>query len=131
MPLPFFFIQSHFNHKFQVKKPFMQYSELKFWQKRNKVGWFFESSSKRNGFRTSLHVCFYENQMRCVARFVQCPLYKFKECEKHPWKSVTFNKVSGSKSNTPSWVFFMFLKLQKWYQIAQHITNVNISERWT
>ena len=26
-----------------------------------------------------------------------------------------------TKSNTPSWVFFTFLKLYKWYQIAQGI----------
>ena len=26
-----------------------------------------------------------------------------------------------TKSNTPSWVFFTFLKLYKWYQIAQRI----------
>ena len=27
-----------------------------------------------------------------------------------------------AKSNTPSWVFFTFFKLYKWYQIAQRIT---------
>ena len=27
-----------------------------------------------------------------------------------------------TKSNTTSWMFFMFLKLYKWYQIAQNIT---------
>ena len=32
------------------------------------------------------------------------------KCEKHSW------------SNTPPWVFFTFLKLYKWYQIAQSIT---------
>ena len=26
-----------------------------------------------------------------------------------------------TKSNTPSWVFFTFIKLHKWYQIAQRI----------
>ena len=26
-----------------------------------------------------------------------------------------------TKSNTPPWVFFMFFKLHKWYQIAQRI----------
>ena len=29
-----------------------------------------------------------------------------------------------TKSNTPSWVFFTFLKLYKWCQIAQRITYV-------
>ena len=27
-----------------------------------------------------------------------------------------------TKSNTPSWVFFTFLKLNKWYQIAQNVS---------
>ena len=27
-----------------------------------------------------------------------------------------------TKSNTPSWVFLTFLKLYKWYQIAQSVT---------
>ena len=27
-----------------------------------------------------------------------------------------------TKSNTPPWVFFTFLKLYEWYQIAQNIT---------
>ena len=31
---------------------------------------------------------------------------------------------SKTKSNTPSWVFFTFFKLNKWYQIAQNITNI-------
>ena len=30
-----------------------------------------------------------------------------------------------TKSNTPPWVFFMFLKLYKWYQIAQRITYID------
>ena len=28
------------------------------------------------------------------------------------------------KSNTPTWVFFRFFKLYKWYRIAQSITSV-------
>ena len=27
-----------------------------------------------------------------------------------------------AKSNAPPWVFFTFLKLYKWYQMAQNIT---------
>ena len=46
------------------------------------------------------------------------PLVQFKKCEKHPWMSVNF-------SNTPPWGFFAFLKLYKWYQIAQRITHVS------
>ena len=44
-------------------------------------------------------------------------LYNLKKRKKHPWRSGTFN----IKSNTPPWVFFTFLKLYKWYQIAQKI----------
>ena len=43
------------------------------------------------------------------------PFVQFKKREKHPWRSVTF-----TKSSTPPWVFFTFLKLYKWYQIAQN-----------
>ena len=32
------------------------------------------------------------------------------------------NLQAFSKSNTPPWVFFTFLKLYKWYQIMQRIT---------
>ena len=43
-------------------------------------------------------------------------LYNFRKCNKHPWRSVTFGKVTGfscnfTKSITPPWVFFMFFKL--------------------
>ena len=33
--------------------------------------------------------------------------------------------------NTPPWVFFTILKLNKWYQIAQRTTTVNISQTVT
>ena len=33
-----------------------------------------------------------------------------------------FLACNFTKSNTPPWVFFAFLKLYKWYQIAQIIT---------
>ena len=45
-------------------------------------------------------------------------LYNFKNGEKHPWMSDNF-----SKSIAHPWVFFMFFKLYKWYQIVQSITN--------
>ena len=53
--------------------------------------------------------------------------HNLKKREKHTWKSVNFSKVAGlgcnfNKSNTLSWVLFTFLKLCKWYQIAQRIT---------
>ena len=55
------------------------------------------------------------------------PFVQFKKRKKHPWRSITFSKVAGSacnftKSNIPPWVFFMFFKLCKWYQIVQRIT---------
>ena len=31
-------------------------------------------------------------------------------------------KLQATKSNTPPWVFFVFLKFYKWYQIAQSIS---------
>ena len=52
------------------------------------------------------------------------PFVQFKKREKHPWRSVTFSKVTGTKSNTPPWVFFTLLKLYKWYQIAQNTINL-------
>ena len=46
----------------------------------------------------------------------------FKKHEKHPWRSVTFSKsYNVTKSNTPPRVFFTFLKLYKWYQIANFV----------
>ena len=46
----------------------------------------------------------------------------YKKHEKHPWRSVTFSKACNiAKSNTPPWLFFTFLKLYKWYKIAQSI----------
>ena len=38
------------------------------------------------------------------------PFAQFKKGEKQPWRSVTFIKVAGYKSNIPPWVLF-------WYQI--------------
>ena len=58
--------------------------------------------------------------MRDLVLFVQ-----IKKREKHPWRSVTFSKTESlqlnTKCNTPPWVFFTFLKIYKWYQIAQRI----------
>ena len=54
--------------------------------------------------------------MWCMCDLV--PFVQFKKHEKHPWRSVNFSKVAGTKINTPPWVFFVFSKLYKWYQIA-------------
>ena len=56
-------------------------------------------------------------------------LYNLKKREKHPWTSVPLVKLQASpynftKSNTPPCVLFIFLKLYKWYQIAQSISFV-------
>ena len=59
--------------------------------------------------------------LRDLISFVQ-----FKKREKHPWRTVNFSKLAGCKINTPPWVFFTFLKSDKWYQIAQRITNKNL-----
>ena len=45
------------------------------------------------------------------------PFVQFKKREKTPWKCVTFSILC--KGNAPSWVFFTFFRLYKWYQIAQ------------
>ena len=46
----------------------------------------------------------------CDALHNFVPFAQFKKCEKNP-----------TKSNTPPWVFFTLLKLNKWYQITQSI----------
>ena len=56
------------------------------------------------------------------------PFVLFKKYEKHSWRSVNFSKITAesckfTKSNTPPWVFFTFLKLCKWHQIAQSSIN--------
>ena len=48
------------------------------------------------------------------------PFVQFRKREKHPWRSVNFNKVGYL--GIPPWVFFTFFKLYKWYQIAQRTT---------
>ena len=52
------------------------------------------------------------------------PFEQFKNHEKYPLRSVIFGKIAGTKSNIPPWVFFMFFKYCKWYQIVQSITYV-------
>ena len=46
---------------------------------------------------------------------------------KRPMKECYFDEVAGyfTKSNTPQWVFFMYFKLYKRYQIAQSITYIS------
>ena len=37
------------------------------------------------------------------------------------YESCRFLASNFTKNNTPPWVFFTFLKLYKWYQIAQSV----------
>ena len=62
--------------------------------------------------------------MRCA---IWCHWFNFKNVEKQPWRSVTLVKLqvkasNFTKSSSPSWVFFTFLKLYKWYLFALSIT---------
>ena len=54
----------------------------------------------------------------------------FKKCRKHPWRSVNSSNFNFNftKSNNPPWVFFTFLKLYKWYQVAQSLLYVILRE---
>ena len=53
---------------------------------------------------------------------------KFKKREKYPWWIVA-STYNFTRSNTPSCVFFTFLKLYKWFQIdeiASYIDEVEL-----
>ena len=55
--------------------------------------------------------------MWCSARFSTiCTIWK-------TWKIPMEECYFYHKSNTPSWVFFTFFKLHKWYQIAESISS--------
>ena len=58
------------------------------------------------------------------------PFAQIKRREKHPQRSITFSKVPGffTKSNTPPWVFFTFLKLCEWYQIVESTTYLLVGD---
>ena len=56
------------------------------------------------------------NTLQCFSRFFKIVQMVLNPVKHHIYWSVT------TKSNTPSWVFFTFLKLYKWYQIARSIT---------
>ena len=42
------------------------------------------------------------------------PFQQFKKLEKHPWRNAAL-ACNFTKSNTPSWLFFTFFNLYKWY----------------
>ena len=50
------------------------------------------------------------------------PFAHFKKREKHPWRSVTLLKVTLLCG-----CFSRFFKLRKWYQIAQSVSQANMS----
>ena len=55
------------------------------------------------------------------------PSVQFKKREKHPRRSITHEGACNfTRINTPPWVFFTFLKLYKWYQIAQRTTFFHV-----
>ena len=51
----------------------------------------------------------------CDALSNLVPFAQFKKREKHSWGSVTCSTGVGTKSITPPWVLFRFLKSYKWY----------------
>ena len=59
---------------------------------------------------------------------IWCHLYKIKKVKSTHGGVILLQLQTESrnftKSNTRPWIFFTFLKLYKWYQIAQSITNV-------
>ena len=59
------------------------------------------------------------------------PFVQFEKHEKQLCRCINFRACKFSKINTPPWVFFMFFKLYKWYQIAQCITYVSILTTFT
>ena len=84
------------------------------------VSW--EFSDMQNGHTTGIHV------MRWTIWY---HLYDLKNAKNtHEGVLILVKLQAGAcnftKINTPSWVFFRFFKLHKWYQIAQHTTHMNI-----
>ena len=55
-------------------------------------------------------------------------LYNLKNMKNsHGGVLILASACNFTKVNTPPWVFFTFLKLYKWYQIAQRITYEKLS----
>ena len=108
-------------------------STIKYWRRSNFIKLhktILKYRIKQNFFRTRQDLrptweLIRINKWNALRNFM--PFGQLKKSEKHPCRSVTFSKVAVAykftKSNTAPWAFFMFLKLHKWYQIAQHITN--------
>ena len=61
--------------------------------------------------------------MRCASWYHLYNLKNIKNAHGGVLLLVTLQASAFTKSMTPAWAFFTFYKLQKWYQIAQHITH--------
>ena len=72
----------------------------------------------------NIHIWSISDALRDLVPFVQ-----FIKRKTHGGMSLLKFKTHFTKSNTPPWVFFAFLKLYKWYQIAQCIT-LEINRKW-
>ena len=54
----------------------------------------------------------------------------FKNVKNPLWRSLQFTEACNFiKITTPSWVFFMFFRLCKWYQITRTITYIRQGRR--
>ena len=67
-------------------------------------------------------------ELNCGALRDLIPFVQFKNREKHPWRSVKFRIL---KSTLLHGRFSGFLKLLKWYQIAQRITISKLLFKFT
>ena len=80
-----------------------------------------ENGEKLNRFLTYKGL----NVMRCA---IWCNLYNLKNVKNTHGELLILVKLQAdvckfTKINTPPWMLFTFLKLYKWYQIAQRTTN--------
>ena len=80
-----------------------------------------ENGEKLNRFHTYKGL----NVMRCA---IWCNLYNLKNVKNTHGEFLILVKLQAdackfTKINTPPWMLFTFLKLYKWYQIAQRTTN--------
>ena len=57
------------------------------------------------------------------------PFVQFKKTWKTPMDKCYLETCNFTKLNTSPWVFFVFFKLFKWYQIAQRITIIFSAEQ--
>ena len=81
-------------------------------------------------FQADVHMCHFSQFCLLWSIFTLSAFYRFHAnynvmfcgIKYHLRNLKTWKKPNFMKSNTLPWVFFMFLKLYKWYQIAQSIT---------